>query len=109
MQVPNVTLRHFLEALGFGQLTYDGDSIAFQVSDATLLDQSIASLISAQQAEVDSAPPIYASESVTDELAHAVAVLEETRHNPSIAMLDDIVDSAIDSGKALVEILRGET
>lgn len=58
---------------------------------------------------VDPTAGIYASQSVTDELAHVVAVLKE---HELCAMLPEplaeITESAISSGSALVEILRSQ-
>jgi predicted RNA-binding Zn-ribbon protein involved in translation (DUF1610 family) len=51
---------------------------------------------------------IYASENVTDTLAHVVAVLKETQRQPDLPMEASIVKEAIDEGVAVVEILRGK-
>lgn len=47
-----------------------------------------------------------ADETVTDTLAHVVAVLKETQSEHKLPNLDALVASAIQSGGTLVEILR---
>lgn len=59
----------------------------------------------------DNLPDVYASGSVTDTLAHVVAVLIEVQHQctdgeTSVDLDSSVVESAIQDGSALVEILR---
>lgn len=49
---------------------------------------------------------IYASEAVVDTLAHVVVVLKETCRDTPLPQLDELRESAIKDGSALVAILR---